>query len=165
MGRADEYAARFEAEQQALIDLLEPLTPEQWRRSGANHPQRINEEDERRPVGVIAHHVALSAPGILDRLLAVAEGRPAPPVADFQAENARHAAEHAAVEKAEVLALLAEQRGRIVAALRGLTEDQLDRATETPAGRMTVSERIERVLIGHVAMHRGSIETALSTGP
>ncbi len=144
-----------------MIELIEPLTPEQWGRIGANYPQRVNDEDERRSVGVIAHHVAVSAQGIMERTLAVAEGRTPRPLSDFSAENAKHAAANAEVTKADVLNLLRTQTTEIVATLRTLTDDQLDRTSETPAGPMSVAQRIERVLIGHLTLHRGSIEAAL----
>lgn len=161
MTRAEQYAATFESEQQRLIELIEPLTAQEWTRVGSNYPQRMNEEDERRPVGVIAHHVADSAGLILERTLAAAEGRPVPPAVDFQAANARHAAEHADASKDEVVALLKSQREEVSGRLRELDDQQLERTTETAAGPMTVAQRIERVLIGHVTMHRGSIEAAL----
>ena len=44
--RSAEYADRFEAAQDEFIRLLEPLTGEQWNRTGQNYPQRINDEDE-----------------------------------------------------------------------------------------------------------------------
>jgi len=163
-GRAARYAAEFEAAQERLIRRLESLTDEQWRRPGRNYPQRLNQEDERRTVGVIAHHVAIAAPRLLERIQALAEGRPLPPLAPeaVSRDNDRHAAEHAGVTREEVLRLLREQRPRIAAALRAIPDHCLDRSGPSPAGPLTVGERIERVLIGHIDAHLGSIEAALS---
>jgi DinB superfamily len=158
----EEYARRFEQEQQRLIDLIEPLTEAEWSKVGANYPQRMNDEDEQRPVGVIAHHVAVSCEAILDRIVAAADGRPPAPVSDFRASNADHARDNAGVTKEEVLELLRRQTSHVTARLRELDDQQLERTTETRVGPMTVAQRIERVLIGHVTMHRGSIEAALS---
>ena len=62
VSRSARYAADFEAAQEELITLLESLTDEQWRMVGRNYPQRLNDEDEDRPIGVIAHHVAVTEP-------------------------------------------------------------------------------------------------------
>src|SRR5437763_11385784 len=80
--RSAEYADRFEAAQDEFIRLLEPLTGEQWNRTGQNYPQRINDEDEGRPVGVIAHHVAESGPFIVDRIKRMVRGETLPPPGD-----------------------------------------------------------------------------------
>jgi hypothetical protein len=49
--------------------------------------------------------------------------------------------------------------------LLGLTDDQLDLATRPPRARnQRLAETIERVLIGHYAAHRESIETKLRIG-
>ena len=169
--RASRYAAEFEAAHSEFVHLIESLTDEQWVRVGQNYPERLNDEDENRTVGVIAHHVATSAEWIMGRILALVEGRPLPPIGSGQpsqagqavsSANARHATEHTSVTKEEVLLLLREQQPRIVAALRAIPDDRLDQSSDTPAGPMSVAQRIERVLIGHVQMHQGSIEAAIS---
>ena len=158
--RAEQYAVAFERAQLAFIGLVASLTDEQWHRTGRNYPQRLNDEDEQRPVGVIAHHVAINTPWILERIERMLEGRPLPPV-DIRELNARQAAEHAAVSKDEVLQLLREQQPAIAARVRAIPDDQLDQSRDTPAGPMSVAQRLERVLIGHIAMHQGSIEAAI----
>jgi DinB superfamily len=161
--RTEDYATELEAALDAFISRVEGLTEEQWRRPGRNYPQQLNGEDENRPVGVIAHHVADSGPLILARTQALATGTTPPPLAGPVAEtNARHAREHASVNKEDVLALLREQRVKMPAALRALPDEALDLANETPAGRLSVADRIERVLIGHIRMHLGSIEAAVA---
>lgn len=158
--RAAQYAAAFEAAQAEFIRLVESLADEQWRRLGRNFPQRFNDEDEQRSVGVIAHHVAINTPWIMDRIQRMLEGRPLPP-ADFQQLNAQHAAEHSGVSREEVLRLLREQKGVVAEAIRAIPDDQLDQSRDTPAGPMSVAQRLERVLIGHMRMHQGSIEAAI----
>ncbi|MEP7106296.1 MAG: DinB family protein [Chloroflexota bacterium] len=157
-----DYANQFEAVQQAFIRLLEPLTDEQWAQVGKNFPQRAYDEDERRTVGVIAHHVAVSGPYIMERIQLMAEGKPLPPPRDFKEVNAEHAAEQAEVAKDEVLKALRESTPRVSEAVRALPDDRLDQTIDTPAGPMSVRQRLERVLIGHIKMHQGSIESALS---
>jgi hypothetical protein len=98
---------------------------------GRNYPQRLGDEDKRRSVGVIAHHVAISMDGIMGRIQALVDGQPLRPAGSGQlrqalqaveVENARHAAEHAGVTKQEVLRLLRERQLRIVAALRAIPD-------------------------------------------
>ena len=160
--RARRYAEEYRRSMDAFARLIESLSEEQWRRTGANYPQRVNDEDENRPVGVIAHHVAETAPWIFERTLALAEGRPLPPPVSFQDSNARHAVEHAGATRQEVLDLLRAHEARIADTVGAFTDAQLEVFTETPAGRLSVADRIERVLIGHVRMHQGSIEAAIS---
>lgn len=160
--RAARYAADFEAAQEAFIKLLESLDDEQWGRVGKNFPQRINEEDEGRSVGVIAHHVAVSGPEIMERTQLLVAGKPLPPPRDFRKANAEHAAEYAAAGRDEVVKMLRETQPRIAEAVRAIPDDRLDQAQETPAGPMSVAMRLERVLIGHIKMHQGSIEAAIS---
>ena len=158
--RAAQHATAFEAAQQAFIRLVASLTDEQWRRMGRNFPARLNDEDEERSVGVIAHHVAINTPWIMERIERMLEGRPLPPV-DIRALNVQHAAEHAEVTQAEVLRLLREQQAVIAAAVRAIPDDQLDQPRDTPAGPMSVAQRLDRVLIGHIQLHQGSIEAAI----
>jgi len=159
--RSARLAAQLDAAQKGFTHLVESLTDEQWRLVGSNHPKRINGEDEHRPVGVIAHHAASSGDWIMHRIQTMLEGRPLPPV-DFREVNAKHAVERAQVSREDVLRILRESGPRIVAAVRAIPDDQLDEARETPAGPMSIAQRVELVLIGHLQQHRGSIEAAIS---
>ncbi len=158
--RAARYASEFEAAQRDLIRVVESLGDEQWRLVGRNYPQRLNDEDEHRSVGVIAHHVAINTPWILDRIERLLDGRPLPPT-DAGAANARHASENAEVSRDEVLALLRGQLVEIATAVRAIPDDQLDQARDTPVGPMSIAQRLDRVLVGHIRMHLGSIEAAI----
>ena len=46
--------------------------------------------------------------------------------------------------------------------LRAIPDEKLDVAKELPSGTMTVQQRIERVLIGHIQGHQGSIEATIA---
>ena len=159
--RAAHYATQFEGAQQEFTRLVESLTDEQWLRVGRNYPKKVNEEDEGRPVGVIAHHVAISGPFIIDRIQGMLAGRPLAPV-DFRTSNARHAKEQTGVTRETVLDLLRTTQPQIAAAVRAIPDSQLDESRDTPAGPMSVAQRLERVLIGHLQGHQGSIEAAIS---
>jgi DinB superfamily len=161
--RSERIADEFEAAQEGFIRLLESLTNEQWRMRGRNTPgQRINDEDEARPLGVIAHHVAVNEEVIMGRIEAVMRDAPTQPV-DFKVINAKHANEYADTTKAEVVSLLRDSGREIAKHLRAISDEKLDKARELPSGgTMTVQQRIERVLIGHITGHQGSIEATIS---
>src|SRR5260370_38077336 len=91
--RSARLADEFEAAQESFIRLVESLTVDHWRMRGKNTPElRINDEDESRPVGVIAHHVAVNQDWIMGRIKAIVEDKPTPP-GDFNEINATHAHE------------------------------------------------------------------------
>lgn len=159
--RSSLYAAQFEAAQDDFIRLVESLSNEQWRKVGRNFPERMNDEDEGRPVGVIADHVAQTQPLIVERIQSVLAGNVSGPV-DFKVINARHAAEHADVKQADVVARLRENKPRIAGSVRAIPDSLLDTMRETPVGNMSIAQRLERVLIGHIRVHAGSIKAAIS---
>ncbi len=162
MSRSARVADQFETAQESFITLVESLTTEQWSMRGKNSPQaRINDEDESRPVGVIAHHVAETQDWIMNRIKAILEDKPTPPV-DFKQINATHAVEHAHATRAEVLASLRDSVRRIGSDIRAIPDEQLDKERQLPSGTMTVQQRIERVLIGHMVSHQASIEATIA---
>ncbi len=160
--RSAALADQFKTAQESFIRLVESLSDEQWWFQGVNTPgQRTNDEDETRRVGVIAHHVASTQPWIVARIRAMIEDRPTPPV-DFKVINAQHAMEHADATKAEVLGVLRENLRRITEEIRAIPDDMLDKERQLPSGAMTVQQRIERVLIGHMQAHQASIEASIA---
>ena len=160
--RSAGLADQFEAAQQSFINLVESLRDEQWRMRGVNTPElRQNDEDESRPVGVIAHHVASTQPWIMGRIRAIIEDGPTPRV-DFKIINAEHAVEHASATKPEVLGLLRRNLHRITDEVRMIPDHMLDKERQLPTGVMTVQQRIERVLIGHMKAHQASIEATIA---
>ena len=159
--RAATYADQWIERHKEFAELVGSLSDEQWHLIGKNHPERINDEDESRSVGVIAHHVATSEQFILDRIYLMLEGKPLPRV-DFHDINARDAVKHAGVTRDEVLSMLRANEERMPQRIRSIPDDALDVVHETPVGPATIAQRLERVLIGHIQMHRGSIEAAIS---
>lgn len=160
--RSGRLADRFEETLENFIGVVEGLNADQWRLRGRNTPgMRINEEDEARPVGVIAHHVAVNLKVIMGRIQAVLHDEPTPP-ANFKEINKRHANEFADTTKGEVVTLLRDSGRQIAKDLRAMPDEKLDVARETPAGTMTVQNRIERVLIGHITGHQGSIQATIA---
>ena len=159
--RSARLAEQYEAAHDEFVRLLEPLSDEQWHLIGKNFPQRINDEDEGRTVGVIAHHVATNGDYITERIQTMLAGGPLRPINQREV-NSEHARLHANATKDEVLRLLRASRPRITNAVRAIPDGQLDIQRSTPAGPMSAAERVEKVLIGHLKQHQGSIEGAIA---
>lgn len=157
--RSAQLADQYEAAHDEFVRLVESLSEEQWHLTGKNYPQRIGDEDEGRRIGVIAHHVATNGDWIVQRIQTMLAGGPLAPVNQREI-NAEHARNNAGVTKNEVLRLLRASRSRIADAVRAIPDNQLDVQRETPAGPMSAAQRVERVLIGHMKQHQGSIEAA-----
>jgi hypothetical protein len=158
--RSAQLAEQFEAAHDGFIRLIESLNEKQWHLAGKNFPQRLNDEDEGRPVGVIAHHVATNGDWIMQRIQTMLAGGPLAPV-NMREINAEQARTHANVTKDDVLRLLRASKSRIAEAVRTIPDNQLDIQRDTPAGPMSAAQRVERVLIGHMQQHQGSIEGAI----
>jgi hypothetical protein len=158
--RSAELASQYEASHDEFARLVESLTENQWHLTGKNYPQRIGEEDEGRRVGVIAHHVATNGDWIVQRIQTMLAGGPLAPVNQREI-NAEHARNNAGVTRDEVLRLLRASRSRIADAVRAIPDNQLDIQRETPVGPMSAAQRVEKVLIGHMKQHQGSIEAAI----
>ncbi len=154
--RSEALARRFEQVNGELIDLVETLTPEEWKAIC---------KGETWSVGVTAHHIAYDQAHIIEWFQASANGRPMPPQAPggLDASTARHAAEYASCTKEETLALFRRDGEAAARAVRELTDEQLDRQSPTTDGRpgRTAGEVVERILIGHVLGHGASIRAAI----
>ena len=120
--RAQVLAERIEEGAARLAEFAETLTEAEWRTPVSG--------SDRRPVGVIVHHVASVYPIEIDLARAIAGGKP---VMDVTWEvvaglNAEHAREQAEVTKAAALELLRQNSREAASAVRALTDDELDRA-------------------------------------
>jgi DinB superfamily len=151
---AQRLAKEFAEANDALIRVLEGLTPAQW-------CQRTRDEGELRPIGVIAHHVAWGHRHINQRVRAFADGSPVPPRRPdlFDERNARLARENPNPDQAATIAWLRREGEDITVMIAGLTDAQLQRrAREDPlAPELTTAEVIELRQIGHVRGHLASI--------
>jgi len=159
--RSAELAEQYETAHDEFVRLVESLSEDQWHLTGKNYPQRIGDEDEGRQIGIIAYHVATNGDWIVQRIQTMLAGGPLAPV-NMRDINAEEARAHAAVKKDEVLRLMRASKSRIANAVRAIPDNQLDVQRETPAGPMSAAQRVERVLIGHMKQHQGSIEAAIS---
>jgi hypothetical protein len=120
--RAELLAARIEEGAAGLAAFAEGLSEAEW-----NKP--VSSTD-RRSVGVIVHHVATMYPIEIDVARAVASGKAITDVTwEVVAEiNAKHSHENAKATKAAALELLRRNGREAAAAVRELTDEQLDSA-------------------------------------
>ena len=98
---------------------------------------------------------------------ALVQGRPPPTygitsVEDAARWNARQAEEHAACTRAEVADLLQRNGARVAAFVRGLSDTQLQQTQVVRERTMTLQERIERSLLGHLHSHLEAVRETVS---
>jgi uncharacterized protein (TIGR03083 family) len=147
--RARALADRFEQANRELVATVERLSDAQWKAKTAG---------EGWPVGVVAHHVAGGHAGIAGLVQKIANGESFP-MPDLDRMNAEHAAQYAHATKAETLALLRQNAAAAAATVRSLSDAQLDRVGGPRA--MSAEQTIERILIGHIHDHHGSIRKTI----
>jgi hypothetical protein len=119
--RSDALADRLEQGARALAKFASALSDTEWH-------SRVPKDG--RKVGVVVHHVASMYPLEIQLAQTLAGGQPVTGVTwDAVHEmNARHAEEHDAVTKAATLDLLQRNSAAAAAAIRALSDEQLDRA-------------------------------------
>jgi hypothetical protein len=151
--RAEALATQFEQANNELISSVESMSDSHWKAMCSA---------EQWPVGVTAHHVAGGHGPISGFVQAAAAGGPMPPITMEMIDqgNAQHAKDSANCTKAETAALLRQGGQAAVAMVRGLSDDQLDKAASVVGNQMTTEGIIRNILIGHVQQHTASIKQA-----
>jgi DinB superfamily len=121
--RAEALADRIEEGAAGLAAFAEGLSDTEW-----NTP--VSSGTDRRPVGVIVHHVASVYPIEIDLAKAIASGKEVTDVTwDAVAQmNSKHASDQAQVTKTAALDLLRRNSREAAAAVRAFTDEELDRA-------------------------------------
>lgn len=155
--RADALAARLEQGARALADLANGLTEAQWRTPLPRDGRRV---------GVVVHHVANMYPLEVELAGRLAMGQPVAGVTwdDVAAVNAAHAAEHDGVTKAAALDLLGRNSAAAAAAIRGLSDEELDRAAPVSLNGdapLTCQFFVEDHAVRHSFHHLARIRAAL----
>ena len=153
MTRAERLAAALEAANEEFAAHLEGLSPEQWLApTGAN-------DDEVRPVGVVALHVAEAHLNINARVMALAAGGEVPPRRPelFADRNAHHAAANPRPDQAETIELLRRNAGIVATRLRALSDEELDRPGEVGGEPATAETEFDRRQLSHLRSHLASI--------
>ena len=119
--RAEALAERLENGAYALVSFAAGLTPAEW-----NTPI----PHDGRTIGVVVHHVANMYPIEIQFAQMIAEGKRIEGVtyADVDKINAEHAVAYKEVTKEAALEAVRKNSAAAAAAIRGLSDDDLDRA-------------------------------------
>ncbi|MGH7702348.1 MAG: DinB family protein [Gemmatimonadales bacterium] len=158
--RSDLLADRLEQGGLALAALASGLTDAEW--------QMRVPRDERK-IGVIVHHVATMYPLEIQLAQLLAKGQPITGVtAEVVNEiNAKHALANDAVTKEAALDLLRENSAASAAAIRALSDRELDQAApvslyfEAPLTcQFMLEDHAVRHSYHHLARIRGALERA-----
>jgi hypothetical protein len=155
--RAQALADRLEQGARALADFASSLDEAAWQ---ASLPH------DGRKVGVIVHHVASMYPLEIQLAQTLAGGQPVGVTPeDVNALNAGHAREHDGVTKDEALDLLRRNSAAAAAAIRELSDEELDRAAPVSlndgAPPLTCQFLIEDHPVRHSYHHLARIRRAL----
>jgi hypothetical protein len=155
--RANALATRLEQGARQLAALTSTLTDHEWR-------TRVPKDG--RKVGVLVHHVATLYPLEIQLAQVLASGEPVEGVTwdVVHAMNAHHAAEHDAVTKEAALALLQTNSAAAAAAIRALSDEQLDQAAAVSLNDdapLTCQFMLEDHAVRHSYHHVAGIRAAL----
>lgn len=155
--RTNALAERLEHGARALADLANGLTDVQWQ-------TRVPKDG--RKVGVVVHHVAFMYPLEIQLAQTLAGGKPIEGVTWDAVHdiNAKHANDNDAVTKDAALDLLQRNSTTAAAAIRALSDDQLDRAAPVSLNAdapLTCQFFLEDHAVRHSYHHLARIRAAL----
>jgi hypothetical protein len=155
--RVSALAERLEQGARALAALAAGLTDAEWQ-------TRI--PGDGRKIGVVVHHVATMYPLEIQLAQALAAGKPVTGVTweVVHRMNAAHAAEYAAVTKAAALELLRRHSEAAAAAIRALSDEELDCAAPVSLNAdapLTCQFMLEDHAVRHSYHHLARIRLAL----
>ncbi len=155
--RTDALAARIEEGAAVLARYAATLTEAEW---------RLPVPKDGRTVGVVVHHVASVYPLEIQLAQTLAGGAPIEGVTwdAVHQMNAGHARDHADVDKTTALALLRGSSQSAAAAVRALTDAQLDRAAPVSLNAdapLTCQFFIEDHALRHSFHHLAKIRAAV----
>lgn len=156
--RATALADRIEEGAAGLAAFVEGLSEAEWLTPVS--------QSDRRPVGVIVHHVASVYPVEIDLARTIASGKAVVDVTwEAIAEmNAKHAHDYSGVSKTSVLELLHRNSREAAAAVRTFTDEELDRAAPfslSYGAPVTTQFVIEDHALRHSWHHLARIRAAL----
>ncbi|MBZ5699513.1 MAG: DinB family protein [Acidobacteriia bacterium] len=156
--RSEALAARLEAGAKALAAFAAALSETEWQ-------TRVPRDG--RKIGVVVHHVASVYPIEIYLAQLLASGKPVTGV-DWDAVHAMnrdHAKENDAVTKEATLALLANNSAVAAAAIRALSDVELDRAAPVSLNSdapLTCQFMLEDHAVRHSYHHLARIRAALA---
>ena len=155
--KANALADRLEQGARALAALASALTEAQWQ-------TRIPKDG--RKVGVVVHHVGNMYPLEIGLAKILAEGKPVTGVTMDKVHeiNAAHAKERDGVTKEEALEFLRRNSAEAAAFIRGLSDEELDRAAPASLyadAPITCQFMLEDHAVRHSYHHLAKIRAAL----
>ena len=159
--RTEALAVRLEQGVRQLTDLARSLTDEQW---------QMRLPGDGRRIGVVVHHVGTMYPIEIELALRLASAQPVEGVTwqKVHVMNANHAGEYDGVTKGEALALLMRNSMAAAAAIRALTDEQLDMVAPLSLeadGPRSCQFMLEGHAVGHAWHHLNGIKRALAQSP
>jgi hypothetical protein len=154
--RTEALATSLEEGARALATFANSLTDKEWQTPLPHDGRKI---------GVIVHHVASVYPLEIMFARSVAAGTPDGITGEAVNQmNAGHAKEYDAITKDDALNLLAANSAAAAAAIRTLTDEDLDRAAPVPLygnARLTCQFVLEDHAVRHSIHHLAKIKAAL----
>jgi hypothetical protein len=155
--RANALAERLEAGAQALATFASELTDDEWH-------TRVPKDG--RKIGVIVHHVASVYPIEIQLAQTLAAGTPVTGVTmdGIHQMNAGHARDHDLAAKDVTLELLRRNSAAAAAAIRALTDEELDRAAPASLysdAPVTCQFMLEDHAVRHSYHHLARLRSAL----
>ena len=155
--RTEALATALEEGARALATFVSDLTDDQW--------QTPLPHDGRK-VGVVVQHVAIVYPLEIEFAQSVAAGTPAGITVDAINEmNAGHAKQFDAITKQDALELLATNSAAAAAAIRTLSDEELDRSAPVLLygnARLTCQFVLEDHAVRHSSHHLARIKAAVT---
>jgi DinB superfamily len=156
--RAETLAKQFEAKAEEATRVFEHLSDVDWKKTTSA---------EKWPVGVVAHHIAGAHELITTAITTVASGQSVPNLTmdAIHQMNAKHAQDFANCTKGETLALHRKNAATAAAAVRRLSDAELDRSGTVLQGMppMSAAQVTQGLLIGHIDEHLTSIRATVGT--
>ncbi len=155
--RSNALAERLEQGANALAAFASTLTDAEW---------QIRVPKDGRKVGVIVHHVASVYPLEIQLAQTLATGKPIEGVTwnAVHEMNAGHAKENDAVTKAAAIELLRQNSAAAAAAIRALSDDELDQAAPLSLNAdapLTCQFMLEDHAVRHSYHHLAGLRSAL----
>ncbi len=155
--RTEALARRLEQGADALIALAGGLTETEWN-------TRIPKDG--RKIGVVVHHVSFMYPLEIQLAQVLAKGEAVTGVtsADVDAINAKHAKDQDGVTKEEALEAVRKNSIAAAAAIRALSDEELDRAAPLSLNAdapLTTQFMLEDHAVRHSYHHLAKIKAAL----
>jgi hypothetical protein len=155
--RTEALAARLEAGAQALASFASTLSETEWR-------TRLPKDG--RKIGVVVHHVASVYPIEIQLAQTLGAGQPITAVTweAVATMNHGHANENDGVTKQAALALLASNSASAAAAIRAMSDEELDRAAPVSLNSdapLTCQFILEDHAVRHSYHHLARIRAAL----